>query len=327
MIASSTAYSGDRFAWNDLFARARCRTRSTGEAASAAYVDGPATLGSVLPGAENPARSRDGRPFRPAWRRAPRASSTNAAALVVLQVVMSDRCGPLAAGRSGHPDRHRCRIRRHPAGVRPGRPSGGAAGPDPFRSGTAAARTAPRSPLHRPATQARRRARAEQARHLTRPAAHQDHPDHPPRHRDRDVAGPAPPNLEHTFRLLKQTLARTTPKIRTPHPADRWTWLVIATHTHPARSPPRRRPPAALGTPHPTRPAHPARVRRGFRNIRASIGCPAHAPKPGKPGPGRPPGPKNKRPATRPRRRENDQTRENPRRPVRAGRLKITVIL
>jgi hypothetical protein len=43
----------------------------------------------------------------------------------------------------------------------------------------------------------------------------------------------------------------------------------------------------------------PARVRRGFRNIRAALPRPASAPKPGKAGPGRPPGPKNRHPATR----------------------------
>ena len=41
----------------------------------------------------------------------------------------------------------------------------------------------------------------------------------------------------------------------------------------------------------------PARVRRGFRSIRATLPCPAGAPKPGKPGPGRPPGSKNRRSA------------------------------
>jgi hypothetical protein len=41
-----------------------------------------------------------------------------------------------------------------------------------------------------------------------------------------------------------------------------------------------------------------ARVRRGFRNIRQTLPCPASAPKPGKPGPGRPPGSKNRHPAT-----------------------------
>jgi hypothetical protein len=43
----------------------------------------------------------------------------------------------------------------------------------------------------------------------------------------------------------------------------------------------------------------PPRVRRGFRNIRATLPCPAGAPKPGEPGPGRPPGSANRRPAPR----------------------------
>lgn len=107
-------------------------------------------------------------------------------------------------------------------------------------------------------------------------------------------------DLEHTFRLFKQTLGWTAPKIRTPDAADRWTWLVIAAHTqlclarHLTED--LRRPwekPAAPGR------LSPARVRRGFRNIRATITSPASAPKPGKPGPGRPPGSTNQRPAPR----------------------------
>ena len=107
-------------------------------------------------------------------------------------------------------------------------------------------------------------------------------------------------DLEHTFRLFKQVLGWTAPAIRDPAAADRWTWLVIAAHTqlriarHLAAD--LRRPwekPAAPGR------LTPARVRRGFRNIRAITGCPAGAPKPGKPGPGRPPGSKNRRPAVR----------------------------
>jgi hypothetical protein len=43
----------------------------------------------------------------------------------------------------------------------------------------------------------------------------------------------------------------------------------------------------------------PARVRRGFRNLRATLPRLASAPKPGKPGPGRPPGSHNRRPAPR----------------------------
>jgi hypothetical protein len=41
------------------------------------------------------------------------------------------------------------------------------------------------------------------------------------------------------------------------------------------------------------------RVRRGFRNLHAKAGSPASAPKPTRPGPGRPPGLKNRRPALR----------------------------
>jgi hypothetical protein len=105
-------------------------------------------------------------------------------------------------------------------------------------------------------------------------------------------------DLEHTFRLFKQTLGWTTPKIRAPEAADRWTWLIIVAHTqlrlarHLAED--LRRPwerPAAPGR------LTPARVRRGFRNIREKTTCPAGAPKPGKPGPGRPPGSTNRRPA------------------------------
>jgi len=107
-------------------------------------------------------------------------------------------------------------------------------------------------------------------------------------------------DLEHTFRLFKQVLGWTAPNIRDPHAADRWTWLIITAHTQlrlarplaaDLRLPWER--PAAAGR------LTPARVRRGFRNIRATMPCPAGAPKPGKPGPGRPPGSKNRRPAPR----------------------------
>jgi hypothetical protein len=107
-------------------------------------------------------------------------------------------------------------------------------------------------------------------------------------------------DLEHTFRLFKQTLGWTRPKLRTPQAADRWTWLVIACHTQLRLARPLaddlRRPwekPAVPGR------LTPARVRRGFRNLRAKTPLPAGAPKPSKPGPGRPPGSKNRRPAPR----------------------------
>lgn len=38
-------------------------------------------------------------------------------------------------------------------------------------------------------------------------------------------------DLEHTFRLLKQTLGWTAPKVRHADSADLWTWLIIAAHT------------------------------------------------------------------------------------------------
>jgi hypothetical protein len=107
-------------------------------------------------------------------------------------------------------------------------------------------------------------------------------------------------DLEHTFRLFKQVLGWTAPKIRDPQAADRWTWLIIAAHAQLRLA----RPLAAdlrLPWQRPCPPGRltPARVRRDFRNIRATAGCPASAPKPGKPGPGRPPGSKNRRPAPR----------------------------
>jgi len=107
-------------------------------------------------------------------------------------------------------------------------------------------------------------------------------------------------DIEHTFRMLKQTLGWTCPKIRDPQAADTWTWLILAAYTQLRLA----RPLAAdLRRPWEKPPAPgrltPARVRRGFRNIRAKTAQPAGAPKPGKPGPGRPPGSKNRRPATR----------------------------
>jgi hypothetical protein len=107
-------------------------------------------------------------------------------------------------------------------------------------------------------------------------------------------------DLEHTFRFFKQVLGWTAPKIRDPAAADRWTWLIIAAYAQlrlartlaaDLRLPWERPAPAGKLTP--------ARVRRGFRNIRAKACCPAGAPKPGKPGPGRPPGSKNRHPAPR----------------------------
>ena len=107
-------------------------------------------------------------------------------------------------------------------------------------------------------------------------------------------------DIEHTFRFFKQVLGWTRPKLRDPAAADRWTWLIIAAYAQlwlarglaaDIRLPWQRPCPPGRLTP--------ARVRRGFRNIRQMLPGLASAPKPGKPGPGRPPGSKNRHPATR----------------------------
>lgn len=98
--------------------------------------------------------------------------------------------------------------------------------------------------------------------------------------------------LEHTFRLFKQTLGWTRPRMRDPRAADRWTWLVIAAHTQLRLTAPLavdQRPGTVLT---------PTRVRRGFRHLRPHLPCLARVPKPSRPGPGRPLGSKNWHPAT-----------------------------
>jgi hypothetical protein len=106
--------------------------------------------------------------------------------------------------------------------------------------------------------------------------------------------------LEHTFRFFKQALGWTRPKLRDPAAADRWTWLIIAAYAQLRLA---RHLAADLRLPwqRPCLPGRltPARVRRGFRNIRQMLPDLAGAPKPGKPGPGRPPGSRNRRPARR----------------------------
>ncbi|MGW0537886.1 NF041680 family putative transposase [Streptomyces sp. NPDC003032] len=107
-------------------------------------------------------------------------------------------------------------------------------------------------------------------------------------------------DLEHTFRMLKQTLGWVRPRLRSSAAADRWTWLVVAAHTQLRLARPLagdlRHP---WEKPAPPNKLTPARVRRGFRNLRARTGSPASAPKPSRPGSGRPPGSKNRRPAQR----------------------------
>ncbi|MER5853995.1 transposase, partial [Streptomyces sp. NPDC002012] len=107
-------------------------------------------------------------------------------------------------------------------------------------------------------------------------------------------------DIEHTFRLFKQTQGWTCPKIRTPEAADRWTWLILAVFTQLRLARPLaadlRRP---WEKPSPPDKLTPARVRRGFRHLRPKAACPARAPKSSRPGPGRPSGRKNTWPTPR----------------------------
>ena len=107
-------------------------------------------------------------------------------------------------------------------------------------------------------------------------------------------------DLEHTIRFEKQALGWTRPRLRSPAAADRWTWLIIAAHTQlrlgRSLAVDLRRP---WERPLPPERLTPARVRRGFRYLRAKTSAPASAPKPAHPGPGRPPGVNNRHRAPR----------------------------
>jgi hypothetical protein len=85
-------------------------------------------------------------------------------------------------------------------------------------------------------------------------------------------------DIEHTYRFAKNTLGWTTPALRTPEQADRWTWLTVTSYTQlrlartlvaDQRLPwERPRDPGKLT---------PARVRRGFANFaRSSTPQPTH---------------------------------------------------
>ncbi len=107
-------------------------------------------------------------------------------------------------------------------------------------------------------------------------------------------------DIEHTFRMLKQTLGWNVPKLRDPAAADRWTWLLLTAYTQLRLA---RELTIDIRRPweKPSAPQRltPARVRRGFRHLRRKTACPARAPKPSRPGPGRPAGHRNQRPAPR----------------------------
>jgi len=98
-------------------------------------------------------------------------------------------------------------------------------------------------------------------------------------------------DLEHTFRLIKQTLNWTTPRVRHPEQADRWTLLVLAAYTQlrlarplvADRRLPWERPQAADKR-------TPCRVQRAFGALLPELGSLASAPRPCGRSPGRPKG-------------------------------------
>jgi len=112
-------------------------------------------------------------------------------------------------------------------------------------------------------------------------------------------------DIEAMFRFLKQQLGWDKPMLRDPAAADRWTWLIIACYAqlHLARELTagirlpwqRPRPPGTTAAQALT----PGQVRTGFRVVRGTAGTPASTAKHSKPGPGRPPGSKNKQKAPR----------------------------
>jgi DDE superfamily endonuclease len=111
-------------------------------------------------------------------------------------------------------------------------------------------------------------------------------------------------DIEGMFRFLKSQLGWDKAMLRDPAAADRWTWIIITCYAQlylarhlaaDTRLPWQRPQPATPGAPVMT----PGRVRAGFRLARHAAGSPASAAKPGTPGPGRPPGSKNKAKAPR----------------------------
>jgi len=98
---------------------------------------------------------------------------------------------------------------------------------------------------------------------------------------------------EHTVRFCTQALTWTTPRVRTPEQADRWTWLVLLAYTQLrlARSVVvDRRLPLPWERRLDTRPLTPYRVRRAFSTVLPLVDTPANPPKPCGRSPGRPKG-------------------------------------
>jgi hypothetical protein len=100
-------------------------------------------------------------------------------------------------------------------------------------------------------------------------------------------------DLEHTYRFCKQTLNWTTPRVRHPEQADRWTWLVLLAYTQ-LRLARRAIEDRRLPWERPQRPDRraltPARVRQAFPQLLVALDTPTDVPKPCGRSPGRPSG-------------------------------------
>jgi len=66
------------------------------------------------------------------------------------------------------------------------------------------------------------------------------------------------------FRFAKNTLGWTTPALRTPEQADRWSWLIVAALTNCDWPEASSKTATSLGTARDPAQLTPARVRRGF---------------------------------------------------------------
>ena len=98
-------------------------------------------------------------------------------------------------------------------------------------------------------------------------------------------------DLEHTFRFLKQGMGWTTPRVRHPEQADRWTWLVVAAFAQLRLA---RACVEDLRLPwersYDTGRLTPVRVHRAISVLLGHLGTPAKPPKPCGRSPGRPRG-------------------------------------
>jgi len=87
-------------------------------------------------------------------------------------------------------------------------------------------------------------------------------------------------DVEHTIKLYKGSLGWTTPRVRHPEQADRWTWLILAAYTQlrlargivADRRLPWEKPLAASKL-------TPYRVLRSFATLLPALGTPANTPK------------------------------------------------